>query len=85
MVSCEVAAVPPGVIVAGLNAQVTPVTPVGCPVHERLIALLNPPEAVAEMFRFVEPPRATVAEVADNCSEKSFPAAGVGTSVANNP
>jgi hypothetical protein len=82
MVSCEVAVVPPGVIVAGLKAHVTPV---GCPVQERLIAVLNPPEAVDEMFKFVEPPRATVAEGTDSCREKSFPADAVGTSLANNP
>ena len=67
---------------AGVNAQVPPV---GYPEHDRLIALLNPPEALASMVSEVDPPRATVAEPDDSPSVKSVPAAALGTRIPNKP
>jgi hypothetical protein len=82
MVNFEVAAEPPGVIVEGENAQVTPA---GRPVHERLIGPLKPPAAAASMVTLVEPPRVTVADDAESISEKLLAAVAAGTSVAKSP
>ena len=78
----ELAAVPPGVIVFGANAHVTPV---GRPLHDKLIGLLKPPEALALIVTAVDPPRVTVAEGAESVREKSVPAAAAGTRLANSP
>src|SRR5215469_8170204 len=75
-------AVPPGVIVFGANPHVTPV---GSPVHDRLIALLKPPEPPALIVSAVDPPRVTDAEGAESVREKSVPAAAAGTKLANSP
>jgi hypothetical protein len=82
IVNFELAAEPPGVIVEGENAHVTPD---GKPVHERLIGLLKPPAAAASMVTLVEPPRVTVADVAESISEKLLGAVAAGTRVANSP
>src|SRR5579872_53144 len=79
-VKVDDAALDPGEIVVGLNAQVTPAGAVQ--VSE--ISPLNPPTALALTIKVAEPPAATVALWAERFSEKlGLPAAVAGTRLAN--